>query len=236
MDQAAPRLTPHPSKAPRARRTGPSACARAKKKRQGRGRTHPGRASSSPTARHRRGRHDRRRTARRRTRGAARARGPGCPYTHPGTVPPNSRAHKAAPRVPAPAPPPSGQQPTAPAAIRGRPRNALTQPRASHCQRRPEPVKETRLDRTRPATRAARRTPAAPGGRRSQARAARPEPRPGRPLSGRRPGDQGTPAGTGHGGRAASSPQATRSVLDASRTAPGQSNAGIRGHHPASPA
>jgi hypothetical protein len=58
------------------------------------------------------------------------------------------------PRRPVP-----GQEPTASAAIRGRATSTLTRPRARHCQRRPEPVKGTRLDRTRPTGQpAARRT------------------------------------------------------------------------------
>jgi hypothetical protein len=90
--------------------------------------------------------------------------------------------------------------------------SALTQPPALHCQRRPEPVKETRLDRTRTASRqpaappARRRTRAAAATQRTPARH-RPEPgqtarrpRPHRPLNRQAiTGTGGLPAGTGQG-------------------------------------
>jgi hypothetical protein len=93
---------------------------------------------------------------------------------------------------------------------------------------------------------------AAPRGRRNAARQARPRPgqaparsrpghrrpRPRRPLNRQAiTGTGGLPAGTGQGWRKAPSPQETRrrSALDASRTAPGQSDAGSGEGTPATP-
>jgi hypothetical protein len=129
-------------------------------------------------------------------------------YTHPGHRPPHSRAHKAAPRVRTAAQCDARSKAKGMGSYQGWVTSALTQPPAPHCQRRPEPVKETRLDRTRPTTRQAAAPPASRRARRPPQRSALSAlpgqaPAPAAPPLNRQAitGTGGLPAGTGQGWR-----------------------------------
>jgi hypothetical protein len=138
----------------------------------------------------------------RRTREPAPAHGSCCLYTHPGTVPPTSRAHKAAPRVPAAAPPGARSTANGMAAIQAGGEVRSPGPAPSIVSVARNPSREPAL--TEPGRPGSPPHPhrAAPGSRRNKARQARPKPpEPGTGQAAPEPaGDQGTgglPAGTG---------------------------------------
>jgi Helix-turn-helix domain len=147
-------------------------------------------------------------------------RGPPRSYTHPGHRPPHSRAHKAAPRVRAAAQGDVRSATRRHRQLSGRLRSALTGP-APQCPRRPEPVKGTRLDRTRPAH-APPPPPATPAARKGQ-----PPPKPGTRRRKPRPGRPHESAESGWSQEAAPS-EPDISAYTGMKQTPNSSRSGFR--------